>query len=60
VQYMASKIDIGARFRAHSGEIVEGRVVHMWEGKIGVDGASCIWRIYHVPARMLVDETKAK
>ena len=30
---MVSKIDIGARFRAHSGEIVEGQIMHMWEEK---------------------------
>jgi hypothetical protein len=30
---MASKIDIGARFRAPSGEIVEGQVAYLWEEK---------------------------
>jgi hypothetical protein len=30
---MASKIDIGARFRDHSGEIVTGQVVYLWEEK---------------------------
>ena len=58
---MVSKIDIGARFRAHSDEIVEGCVVDLWE-----EQSTLVVRVasgdlvYNVPASMLVDETKAK
>jgi hypothetical protein len=58
---MASKIDIGARFRDHSGEIVTGQVVYLWEEKgvrwVRVASGDLV---YNIPARMLVDETKAK
>jgi hypothetical protein len=58
-----SEIKLGAtvRLRAQSGEIVEGRVVHMWEEKsvpmVRVASGSLV---YNVPASMLVDETKSK
>jgi hypothetical protein len=56
-------IQLGAtvRLRAQSGEIVEGRVVHLWEEKsvptVRVASGNLV---YNVPARMLVDERKSK
>jgi hypothetical protein len=45
----------------HSGEIVEGRVVHLWEEKgvqmIRITSGDFV---YNVPMRMLVDEGKSK
>jgi hypothetical protein len=58
-----SEIKLGAtvRLNAQSGEIVEGRVVHMWEEKsvpmVRVVSGDLV---YNVPARMLVDEKKSK
>ena len=58
-----SEIKLGAtvRLRVHSGEIVEGQVVHLWEEK----GAQLVRitsgdLVDNVPARMLIDETKSK
>ncbi len=57
------EIKLGAtvRLRAQSGEIIEGRVVHMWEDKsmpmVRVASGDLV---YNVPAKMLVDETKSK
>jgi hypothetical protein len=49
------------RLRVHSGEIVEGSVVHLWEEKsapmVRVASGDLV---YNVPARMLVDETPSK
>jgi hypothetical protein len=57
------EIKIGAtvRLRVHSGEIVEGQVVHMWEEK-GVQTVRITSGdlVYNVPVRILVDEGKSK
>ena len=47
--------------RVHSGEIVEGRVVHLW-GEKGVQMIRITSGdlVYNVPMRMLVDEGKSK
>jgi hypothetical protein len=49
------------RLRVHSGEIVEGQVVHMWEEKsapmVRVSSGDLV---YNAPAKMLVDGTKAE
>jgi hypothetical protein len=58
-----TEIKLGAtvRLRVHSGEIVEGRVVHLWEEKgvqmIRITSGDLV---YDVPARMLVDEKAVK
>ena len=57
------EIKLGAtvRLRVHSGEIVEGCVVYMWEEKsVGMVRVACGELVYNVPASMLVDETKSK
>jgi hypothetical protein len=57
------EIKLGAtvRLRVHSGEIVEGRVVHMWEEKsVQVVRVASGDLVYNVPARMLVDEMTSK
>jgi hypothetical protein len=57
------EIKLGAtvRLRVHSGEIVEGQIVHMWEEKsaqmVRVASGDLV---YNIPARMLVDETKSR
>jgi len=57
------EIKLGAtvRLQAQSGEIVEGRIAHMWEEKsvlmVRVASGDLV---YNVPASMLVDETKSK
>jgi hypothetical protein len=57
------EIKLGAtvRLRAQWGEIIEGRVVHIWEDKsvlmVRVASGDLV---YNVPARMLVDERKSK
>jgi hypothetical protein len=55
------EIKLGAtvRLKAQSGEIITGRVVHLWEEK----SVQMVWvasgdLVYNVPARMLVYETK--
>ena len=56
-------IEIGStvHLRAQSGKIITGQVVHMWEEKsvlmVRVASGDLV---YNVPAKMLVDETKAK
>ena len=57
------EIKLGAtvRLRLHSGEIVEGRVVHMWEEKsVPMVRVASGDLVYNVPASMLVDESKSK
>jgi hypothetical protein len=52
-----SEIKLGAivRLRVHSGEIVEGRVVHMWEEKsLPMVRVASGDLVYNVPARMLM------
>jgi len=58
-----SEIKLGAtvRLRAQSGEIVEGRVVHMWEEKsVPMVRVASGQLVYNVPAKMLVDARKSK
>jgi len=58
-----TEIKLGAtvRLKVQSGEIVEGRTVHPWKDKsvlmVRVASGDLV---YNVPARMLLDETKAK
>ena len=55
------KLGSTVRLKVHSGEIVEGRVVHMWEDKsVPMVRVASGQLVYDVPARMLVDEMKAK
>src|SRR5258705_13432066 len=57
------EIKLGAtvRLRAQSGEIVEGRVVHMWEEKSALMVRVASGQlVYNVPASMLVDERGSK
>ena len=57
------EIKLGAtvRLRVHSGEIVEGRVVHLWEEQfVQMVRVSSGDLVYNVPAKMLVDKTKSK
>jgi hypothetical protein len=57
------EIKLGAtvRLRVHSGEIVEGIVVHMWEEKsVQMVRVASGQLVYNIPASMLVDETKSK
>ena len=52
------EIKLGAtvHLRAQSGEIVEGRVVHMWEEKsVPMIRVSSGDLVYNVPAKMLID-----
>jgi len=58
-----SDLKVGAtvRIRAQSGEIITGQVVHMWEEKsVPMVRVASGDLVYNVPARMLVDEKKAK
>jgi hypothetical protein len=57
------EIKLGAtvRLRVHSGEIVEGRVVHPWEEKsVPMVRVASGDLVYNLPARMLIDEAKSK
>jgi hypothetical protein len=57
------EIKLGAtvRLSVHSSEIIEGRVVYLWEEKgVQLVRVASGDLVYNVPARMLVDETKAK
>jgi hypothetical protein len=57
------EIKLGAtvRLRVHSGEIVECRVVHMWEEKsVPMVRVASGDLVYNLPARMLIDESKSK
>jgi hypothetical protein len=52
------EIKLGAtvRLRVHSGEVVEGRVVHMWEEKsVPMVRVASGDLVYNVPVRVLVD-----
>jgi hypothetical protein len=58
-----SEIKLGAtvRLRVHSGEIVEGRVAHMWEEKsVPMVRVASGQLVYNVPAGILFDEGKSK
>jgi len=58
-----AEVKLGAtvRLKAQSGEIVEGRVVHMWEEKpVPMVRVASGDLVYNVPASMLVDEAKSK
>jgi hypothetical protein len=58
-----SEIKLGAtvRLRVHSGEIVEGTVVHLWEDKsVPMVRVASGDLVYNVPVRVLVDERKSK
>ena len=57
------EIKLGAtvRLRMHSGEIVTGQVVYLWEEKgVRLVRVASGDLVYNVPAKMLVDETKSK
>ena len=57
------EIKLGATVRlcVHSGEIVEGRVVHMWEDKsVPMVRVASGDLVYNVPAKMLIDERGSK
>jgi hypothetical protein len=56
------EIKLGAtvRLKAQSGEIVEGRVVYLWEEKSVPMVRVASGDLYNVPAKMLIDETKSK
>jgi hypothetical protein len=55
------KLGAAVRLKAQSGEIVEGRVVHMWEEKsVPMVRVASGDLVYNVPVSMLVDETKSK
>jgi hypothetical protein len=55
------KLSATVRLKAQSGEIVEGRVVHLWEEKsVPMVRVASGDLVYSVPAKMLVDETKSK
>ena len=52
-----AEIKLGAtvRLRAQSGEIIEGRVVHLWEEKsVPMVRVASGDLVYNVPAKMLV------
>jgi hypothetical protein len=58
-----SEIELGAtvHLRAESGEIIEGRVVHLWEEKsVPMVRVASGDLVYNVPAKMLVDERGSK
>jgi len=51
------KLAATIRLKVHSGEIVEGRVVYLWEEKsVPMVRVASGDLVYNVPARMLVDE----
>lgn len=53
------KLGATARLRLHSGEIVEGRVVYLWEEKsVPMVRVAAGDLVYNVPASMLIDEKK--
>jgi hypothetical protein len=53
------KLGVTVRLRVHSGEIVEGRVVHLWEEKsVPMVRVASGDLVYNVPAKMLVDEPR--
>jgi hypothetical protein len=58
-----SEIKLGAIvcLKAQSGEIIGGRVVHLWEEKsVPMVRVTSGDLVYNVPAKMLIDETKSK
>jgi hypothetical protein len=58
---LKKKLGATVRLRVHSGEIVEGQVVYLWEEKgVQLVRVASGDLVYNVPASMLVDETKAK
>jgi transcription elongation GreA/GreB family factor len=57
-----SEMKLGAtvRLRAQSGEIITGKVVHMWEEQfVSMVRVASGDLVYNVPAKMLIDETKS-
>jgi hypothetical protein len=49
------------RLKVHSGEIVEGRVVHLWEEKsVPMVRVASGDLVCNVPASMLIDERESK
>ena len=55
------KLGETVRLRVHSGEIVEGQVVYLWEEKgVQLVRVASGDLVYNVPARMLVDDRKSK
>ena len=55
------KLGATVRLRVHSGELVEGCVVYLWEEKsVPMVRVASGDLVYNVPASMLVDETRAK
>ena len=58
---LETKIGATVRLRVHSGEIIEGRVVHLWEEKsVHLVRVTSEPLVYNVPASMLVDDGKPK
>ena len=56
-----TKLGATVRLCVHSGEIVEGRVVHMWEDKsVPMVRVASGDLVYNVPAKMLIDERGSK
>ena len=58
-----TEIKLGAtvRLKSQSGEIITGQVVYVWDEKsVPMVRVSAGNLVYNVPARMLIDETKAK
>jgi hypothetical protein len=57
------EIKLGAtvRLRVHSGEIVEGQVVYLWEEKsVPMVRVASGDLVYNVPVKMLVDERTSR
>ena len=53
------KLGAAVRLRVHSGEIIEGRVVYLWEEKsVPMVRVASGDLVYNVPAKMLVDEPR--
>jgi hypothetical protein len=51
------KLGVTVRLRVHSGEIVEGRVVYLWEDKsVPMVRVASGDLVYNVPARMLIEK----
>ena len=56
-----TKLGATVRLRVHSGEIVEGRAVHIWEEKsVQIVRVASGDLVYNVPTRILVDGAKSK
>ena len=55
------KVGATVRLRVHSGEIVEGQVVYLWEEKsVPMVRVASGVLVYNIPARMLVEEKAVK